>query len=245
MLGAPSALGSMIASGRPPTIAVTSAAVIWPSSGLTRTNVMTRKLITVGDNVGLEAAKELLHKNRIEKLLVVDEAGRLKGLITIKDIEQAEAHPFAAKDELGRLRCGAAVGVGGDREARIDALIAAGCDVICVDTAHGHSAGVIEAVRATRKNFPKLQLVAGNVAMASASLRRPTATTSSSRARASGPSNERSSETRAMPPEIPTASAHVRAAAADSSVSAVRSIRQSGSFSHMRRCKKLRVTVLA
>ena len=133
-------------------------------------DVMTRKLITVGDNVGLEAAKELLHKNRIEKLLVVDEAGRLKGLITIKDIEQAEAHPFAAKDELGRLRCGAAVGVGGDREARIDALIAAGCDVICVDTAHGHSAGVIEAVRATRKNFPRLQLVAGNVATGAATL---------------------------------------------------------------------------
>lgn len=114
-------------------------------------DVMTKKLITVGDNVGLEAAKELLHKNRIEKLLVVDEDGQLKGLITIKDIEQAEAHPFAAKDELGRLRCGAAVGVGGDREARIDALIAAGCDVICVDTAHGHWAGVIEAVRATRR----------------------------------------------------------------------------------------------
>ena len=133
-------------------------------------DVMTKKLITVGDNVGLEAAKELLHKNRIEKLLVVDEDGRLKGLITIKDIEQAEAHPFAAKDELGRLRCGAAVGVGGDREARIDALIAAGCDVICVDTAHGHSAGVIEAVRATRKNFPKLQLVAGNVATGAATM---------------------------------------------------------------------------
>jgi len=127
-------------------------------------DVMTKKLITVGDNVGLEGAKELLHKNRIEKLLVVDATGRLKGLITIKDIEQAEAHPFAAKDELGRLRVGAAVGVGGDREARIDALLAAGCDVICVDTAHGHSAGVLEAVRATRKNFPKMQLVAGNVA---------------------------------------------------------------------------------
>ncbi|MBK9032754.1 MAG: IMP dehydrogenase [Myxococcales bacterium] len=133
-------------------------------------DVMTRKLITVGDNVGLEGAKELLHRNRIEKLLVVDETGRLKGLITIKDIEQAEAHPFAAKDELGRLRVGAAVGVGGDREARIDALIAAGCDVICVDTAHGHSAGVLEAVKITRRNFPKLQLVAGNVATGAATL---------------------------------------------------------------------------
>ena len=101
---------------------------------------------------------------------VIDDSGRLKGLITIKDIEQAEAHPFAAKDDLGRLRCGAAVGVGGDREARIDALLAAGCDVICIDTAHGHSAGVIEAVRATRKNFPRLQLVAGNVATGAATL---------------------------------------------------------------------------
>ncbi|MEZ4401875.1 MAG: IMP dehydrogenase [Kofleriaceae bacterium] len=132
--------------------------------------VMTTKLITVGDNVGLEQAKELLHKNRIEKLLVIDGDGRLKGLITIKDIEQAEAHPLAAKDELGRLRVGAAVGVGGDREARIGALLAAGCDVICVDTAHGHSAGVLQAVRDTRKNFPTMQLVAGNVATGAATL---------------------------------------------------------------------------
>jgi len=126
--------------------------------------VMTRKLITVKDGVSLEAAKELLHKNRIEKLLVIGEQGRLKGLITIKDIEQAEAHPEAAKDELGRLRVGAAVGVGGDREARIDALVSAGADLICVDTAHGHSRGVLEAVRDIRRAFPKLQLVAGNVA---------------------------------------------------------------------------------
>lgn len=127
-------------------------------------DVMTRRLITVKDGVGLEGAKELLHKNRIEKLLVVDDAGRLKGLITIKDIEQAEAHPAAAKDELGRLRVGAAIGVGGDREARVDALLSAGVDLICIDTAHGHSRGVLDAVRDTRKNFPKLQLVAGNVA---------------------------------------------------------------------------------
>ncbi len=133
-------------------------------------DIMTRKLITVGDGVGLDEAKELLHHNRIEKLLVVADDGRLKGLITIKDIEQALAHPFAAKDDLGRLRVGAAVGVSGDREARIDALLAAGCDVICIDTAHGHSAGVLEAVRATRKNFPKMQLVAGNVATGAATL---------------------------------------------------------------------------
>jgi len=126
--------------------------------------LMTKNPVTVKGGVQLEEAKELLHKHRIEKLLVVDGAGRLTGLITIRDIEQAEMNPTAATDELGRLRVGAAVGVGGDRDTRIEALIAAGCDVICVDTAHGHSAGVLEAVRATRKKFPKLQLVAGNVA---------------------------------------------------------------------------------
>ncbi|MBP6629615.1 MAG: IMP dehydrogenase [Kofleriaceae bacterium] len=127
-------------------------------------DLMTKTPVTVKDGVGLEAAKEILHKHRIEKLLVVDGDGRLKGLITIKDIEQAEAHPLAATDELGRLRVGAAVGVGGDREARIDALVAAGCDVVCIDTAHGHSRGVLDAVRAVRTAFPRLQLVAGNVA---------------------------------------------------------------------------------
>jgi IMP dehydrogenase len=128
--------------------------------------VMTRKLITVPEGVTLEESKEHLHRNRIEKLLVVDGSGKLKGLITIKDIEQAEQHPLAAKDELGRLRVGAAVGVGADREARIDALLGAGCDVIVVDTAHGHSRGVLDAVAATRKDFPAMQLVAGNVATA-------------------------------------------------------------------------------
>ncbi|HEX3760274.1 MAG TPA: IMP dehydrogenase [Kofleriaceae bacterium] len=130
--------------------------------------VMTKNPVTVRDSVQIDEAKDLLHKHRIEKLLVVDREGRLKGLITIRDIEQAEAHPTAATDELGRLRVGAAVGVGGDREARIEALIAAGCDVICIDTAHGHSAGVLEAVRLTRKRFTKLQLIAGNVATADA-----------------------------------------------------------------------------
>jgi IMP dehydrogenase len=126
--------------------------------------VMTKNPVTVKDGVQIDEAKDLLHKHRIEKLLVVDGGGRLKGLITIRDIEQAEAHPTAATDELGRLRVGAAIGVGGDREARVEALIAAGCDVICIDTAHGHSSGVLEAVRHTRKRFPKLQLIAGNVA---------------------------------------------------------------------------------
>jgi IMP dehydrogenase len=126
--------------------------------------VMTKSPVTVKDGVGIDQAKELLHKHRIEKLLVVDGDGRLKGLITIKDIEQAEMHPLAAVDARGRLRVGAAVGVGPDRDARIEALIHGGCDVICIDTAHGHSAGVIAAVAATRKKYPKLQLVAGNVA---------------------------------------------------------------------------------
>jgi IMP dehydrogenase len=130
--------------------------------------LMTKNPVTVKDGVSIEEAKDLLHKHRIEKLLVVDGAGKLKGLITIRDIEQAEANPTAAVDDLGRLRVGAAVGVGGDRDARIEALVAAGCDVICVDTAHGHSAGVIAAVRDTRKKFPKIQLVAGNVATAEA-----------------------------------------------------------------------------
>ena len=132
--------------------------------------LMTKNLVTIKDGAtySLEEAKELLHKHRIEKLLVVDSAGKLKGLITIRDIEQAEMHPTAATDDGGRLRVGAAVGVGADRDARIEALLAAGCDVICVDTAHGHSAGVLQACRDVRKKFPRLQLVAGNVATAEA-----------------------------------------------------------------------------
>jgi IMP dehydrogenase len=130
--------------------------------------VMTKNPVTVKEGVSLEEAKDLLHKHRIEKLLVIDATGKLKGLITIRDIEQAEENPTAVVDDRGRLRVGAAVGVGGDREARIEALMAAGCDVICIDTAHGHSAGVLESVRQTRKKFPKLQLVAGNVATGAA-----------------------------------------------------------------------------
>jgi IMP dehydrogenase len=131
-------------------------------------DVMTKTLVTVRDGVELPAAKELLHKHRIEKLLVVDGRGGLKGLITIKDIEQAESNPAAATDDRGRLRVGAAVGVGGDREARIEALMASGVDVICIDTAHGHSQGVLDAVAETKKKYPTLTLVAGNVATKSA-----------------------------------------------------------------------------
>jgi IMP dehydrogenase len=126
--------------------------------------MMTRKLITIGEGTTVEAAKDLLHKNRIEKLLVIDAGGFLKGLITIKDIEKAQQHPNAAKDDHGRLRVGGAVGVGADRDERVDALLKAGCDVICIDTAHGHSRGVIQAVADVRRNFPKAQIIAGNIA---------------------------------------------------------------------------------
>jgi IMP dehydrogenase len=126
--------------------------------------MMTTKLITVPEGTGLEASKELLHRHRIEKLLVVDGSGKLKGLITIKDLEKAQAHPNAIKDELGRLRVGAAVGIGPERSERVSALLAAGCDVICVDTAHGHSQSVLDAVADIRSTFPKAQIIAGNVA---------------------------------------------------------------------------------
>ena len=128
--------------------------------------VMTRKLITAREGVSKKAALELLHSNRIEKLLLVDEHGELRGLMTIKDIEKSRTHPNAAKDGKGRLLCAAAVGVGPDREERIAALLKAGCDVLVVDTAHGHSHGVLDAVRDTRRNFSGFELVAGNVATA-------------------------------------------------------------------------------
>jgi IMP dehydrogenase len=121
------------------------------------------KLITVEDGTNLEEAKELLHKYKIEKLPVVDKKFRLRGLITMKDIEKIEKHPTACKDDLGRLRCGAAVGVGADREERIAALIEVGCDVIVIDTAHGHSNRVIDAVAATKSNFPDIEIIAGNI----------------------------------------------------------------------------------
>jgi IMP dehydrogenase len=130
--------------------------------------VMTRQLVTAREGVTLEDAKDLLHKHRIEKLLVVNDAYELRGLITIKDIEKVKQHPNAAKDKLGRLLCGAAVGVGLDREVRIQALLKAGVDVITIDTAHGHSRGVIDAVRDTKANFKGIELVAGNVATAEA-----------------------------------------------------------------------------
>jgi IMP dehydrogenase len=125
-------------------------------------------LVTVPVGTTLDEAKVKLQKHRIEKLLVVDEQGLLKGLITVKDIQKAINFPIAAKDELGRLRCGAAVGATGDFLERSSALVNARVDAIVVDTAHGHSSRVIEAIKQIRSNFPQIELVAGNVATAEA-----------------------------------------------------------------------------
>jgi len=127
--------------------------------------VMTKKdLVTVQPGTGLDQAKVKLHEHRIEKLLVVDSAGILRGLITIKDIEKSRRYPFACKDGLGRLRVGAAVGVSADLDERVELLVKAGVDIITLDSAHGHSRGVIDACKAIRKKYPKLQIIAGNVA---------------------------------------------------------------------------------
>ncbi len=127
--------------------------------------VMTKEnLITVPVGTTLEEAKEILHRYKIEKLPVVDKNGYLKGLITIKDIEKREKYPNACKDELGRLRVGAAVGVGPEAVRRAEALIDAGVDVIVIDTAHGHSKGVLETVEKLKGLFPEVDIIAGNVA---------------------------------------------------------------------------------
>jgi IMP dehydrogenase len=131
--------------------------------------VMTKKnLVTVPPGTTLEQAKEILHEHRIEKLPVVDAHFVLQGLITIKDIEKARKYPNSCKDAMGRLRVGAAVGVGADRDARVEALLRHGVDVIAVDTAHGHSKMVLDAVRAIKTQWPEAQLIAGNVATAAA-----------------------------------------------------------------------------
>jgi IMP dehydrogenase len=129
--------------------------------------VMTKEnLVTALEGITLEESKILLHQNRIEKLLVVNEKGELRGLITIKDIMKIKKYPTACKDRLGRLRVGAAVGVGPDRDARVEALVKAGVDVIAMDSAHGHADGVLESVRVIKKRFPDMDLIAGNVATA-------------------------------------------------------------------------------
>ena len=129
--------------------------------------LMTRDpLFTVPVGTTLDAAREILHRHKVEKLLVVDRDFRLKGLITVKDIQKAVTYPNASKDSLGRLRCGAAVGTAKDTVERADALVAANVDVLVVDTAHGHSQNVLDMVSTLRKRFPQVDLVAGNVATA-------------------------------------------------------------------------------
>ncbi len=131
-------------------------------------NIMTKgdRLVTVAEGSDLEEAKALMHRHRLERVLVVDGDMELRGLITVKDILKATEHPLACKDELGRLRAGAAVGTGADTDARVEALVAAGVDVIVVDTSHGHSQGVLERVSAVKKRFPQVQVIGGNVATA-------------------------------------------------------------------------------
>ncbi|NLZ18377.1 MAG: IMP dehydrogenase [Desulfobulbaceae bacterium] len=128
-------------------------------------DVMTSKnLVTAPEGIDQAHSKALLHEHRIEKLLVVDEAGRLKGLITIKDIEKVRQYPNSAKDSMGRLLAGAAIGVGPEMLARTAALVDAKVDVVVLDSAHGHSAGILRAVQEVKAAYPDLQLVAGNVA---------------------------------------------------------------------------------
>jgi IMP dehydrogenase len=133
-------------------------------------NIMTpqERLVTVREGASREQVMELLHQHRLERVLVIDEAYNLKGLITVKDIQKSSDHPLACKDEKGRLRVGAAVGVGDGTEERVAALVEAGVDAIVVDTAHGHSQGVLDRVTWVKKNFPQVQVIGGNIATGSA-----------------------------------------------------------------------------
>ena len=135
-------------------------------------NIMTGqdRLVTVRENESKENIQALLHKNRIEKVLVVGDNNELKGLITVTDFRKAELYPNSCKDDLGRLRVGAAVGTGIETPARVEALVEAGVDAIVVDTAHGHSAGVIERVRWVKANYPQVQVIGGNIATGDAAL---------------------------------------------------------------------------
>lgn len=135
-------------------------------------NIMTREdqLVTVREGTGQDAVQDLLHEHRIEKVLVVNEQFQLRGLITVKDIQKSHDNPYAAKDGHGHLLVGAAVGAGGDTEQRVEELVEAGVDVLVVDTAHGHSAGVIDRVAWIRKLFPEVQIIAGNIVTGDAAL---------------------------------------------------------------------------
>jgi IMP dehydrogenase len=129
-------------------------------------NIMTprERLVTVREGASLEEAQTLMHRHRLERVLVVNDAFELRGLITVKDILKATEHPNACKDDKGKLRVGAAVGTGADVEERVEALVRAGVDVVIVDTAHGHSRGVLDRVRAIKQAYPSLQVVGGNIA---------------------------------------------------------------------------------
>ena len=143
-----------------------------PNAGDTVAAIMTPKdqLVTVQEGTGLEEIKTKLYEHRIEKMLVVNDKFQLRGMVTFRDIEKAKSYPFASKDDQGRLRVGAAVGTGVDTEERVSALAAAGIDVIVVDTAHGHSKGVLERVRWVKENFPEVQVIGGNIATGEAAL---------------------------------------------------------------------------
>ncbi len=124
------------------------------------------RLVTVAEGTDLDTAKSLMHRHRLERVLVINDARELRGLITVKDIQKATEHPLACKDELGRLRAGAAVGTGADTDERVELLVAAGVDVLVGDTSHGHSQGVLDRVAAIKPRHPQLQVVGGNLATA-------------------------------------------------------------------------------
>jgi len=134
--------------------------------------IMTPKerLVTVKEGASRDEVQSLLHKHRIEKVLVVNGNFELRGMITVKDIQKSTDHPYASKDDAGQLRVGAAVGTGGDTEERVSALVAAGVDVIVVDTAHGHSQGVLNRVEWVKSHYPQVDVIGGNIATASAAL---------------------------------------------------------------------------
>jgi IMP dehydrogenase len=131
-------------------------------------SIMTKgdRLVTVAEGTDLEQAKALMHRHRLERVLVVNDRMELRGLITVKDILKATEHPRASKDDLGRLRVGAAVGTGGDTEERVEALVNAGVDVLVVDTSHGHSQGVLDRVQRIKRKYPHVQVIGGNIATA-------------------------------------------------------------------------------
>ncbi|CAB3633251.1 IMP dehydrogenase [Achromobacter mucicolens] len=133
-------------------------------------NIMTpqERLVTMKEGATLDEAQALMHKHRLERVLIVNDGFELRGLATVKDIVKNTEHPMASKDGQGQLRVGAAVGVGGNTEERVEKLVAAGVDVLIVDTAHGHSKGVLEGVRWVKQNYPKVEVIGGNIATAAA-----------------------------------------------------------------------------